>query len=71
MRTYSSFLIRYWRLSLDRVRIEVEHVQSGHRSSPSSLAEAVQWMEEVTTTSQAKESSGAHVETEHRDSADR
>ncbi|MBI2862204.1 MAG: hypothetical protein HYX89_05240 [Chloroflexi bacterium] len=47
MRRYSSFIVRRWQLSEAGERIEVEHIQSGRRASFSSLAEAMQWMEDV------------------------
>src|SRR5262245_9914145 len=42
---YSSFLIRWWRLSAGQCRIEVEHIQSGGRSRLTSPAEALAWMQ--------------------------
>lgn len=42
--TYGSFVIR-WRRRPEPERIEVEHVQSGHRTRVSSVARAVTWMQ--------------------------
>ena len=44
-RRYSSFLIRYWRLSGGKQRIEIEHIQSGDRLRAPSLATAIAWIE--------------------------
>ncbi len=45
-RAYSSFVLRCWRLSLDEQRIEIEHVQSGHRTRVAALDAAVDWIAE-------------------------
>lgn len=45
MKTYNSFVIRYWKLDEDSQRIEIEHMQSGRRARVSSLASATEWIE--------------------------
>lgn len=42
-RKLSSFLIRWWR-GEDDERLEVEHIQSGHRRLASSASDALIWM---------------------------
>lgn len=42
---YGSFLLRCWRLTSGRYRIEIEHIQSGEKRRLSSLAAALEWIE--------------------------
>lgn len=44
-RTYSSFVIRCWTLSGGRLRVAVEHVQSGGATRSRSLEAALAWIE--------------------------
>ena len=43
-RAYRSFLVRHWRLSDDEQRIEIIHIQSGRRTSVTSLLAALAWI---------------------------
>ena len=49
MKTYSSFVVRYWVIRDqplgERTVLDVEHVQTGDRLRAASLAEAYEWME--------------------------
>lgn len=47
VRTYSSFLVRRWRVSPTQERVDVEHTQSGRRVSLGSLHEAARWMHDI------------------------
>lgn len=42
-RKLSSFLIRWWRSDEDE-RLELEHIQSGHKRVARSIADAMAWM---------------------------
>ena len=42
---YDSFVLRYWHLSDERRRIEVEHLQSGARTRVVALSAALDWID--------------------------
>jgi hypothetical protein len=42
-RRFSSFLIRWWR-SDDTERLELEHIQTGHKQRAASIEDAVAWL---------------------------
>jgi hypothetical protein len=42
-RRFSSFLIRWWR-SDDAERLELEHIQTGHKQRAASIEDAVAWL---------------------------
>ena len=41
---YSSFLLRWWRLTGGGQRVEIEHIQSGERTLLGSLPAALDWI---------------------------
>jgi hypothetical protein len=41
---YCSFLVRCWRLHRGERRIEVQHIQSGHRRPFASIQAAIEWI---------------------------
>ena len=44
MRSYDSFLLRCWGLGGERLRIKLEHVQSGASIRVTTLAAAMEWI---------------------------
>jgi hypothetical protein len=49
VRSYSSFVVRRWRLGAAVERVTVEHVQSGKRTTVDGLPQALAWMTAVDT----------------------
>lgn len=57
MKTYSSFLVRCWSLQEETEAqpkhvFNIEHIQTGRQTRTSDLAEAQQWMAEMTQVKQ-------------------
>jgi hypothetical protein len=43
--SYTSFLIRLWRLAQGQMRVKIEHIQTGEVAQVNSLEEATVWLE--------------------------
>ncbi len=43
--SYTSFLIRLWRLAQGQMRVRIEHIQSGEVVQVKSLEEATAWLD--------------------------
>jgi hypothetical protein len=43
--SYTSFLIRLWRLAEGQTRVRIEHIQSGEVVQVNSLEEATAWLD--------------------------
>jgi len=56
---YGAFVLRYWWLTPDAVRVEIEHVQSGERVQVGSLGAALAWLEGHVAPMDEKVSSGS------------
>ncbi len=43
--SYTSFLIRLWRLAQGQMRVKIEHIQTGEVAQVASMADALLWLE--------------------------